>query len=177
MKIKIITVATVILLLVVMSVPVYADTLIPQRPSGGWEYWVVATENNGSIIYVTSYNPITVTPYILDPDQMTLRLRTYKIYRYEVDKWELISEDDEISNYHHIFKNIYQSNHDIAYEDGSGFFFLRPRVSHLYPTMREADSGTILRTFSVGLIPLIGCLILGISLVKAWGFLRTQLKH
>ena len=172
MKLKIITVVTVILLLVVMSVPVYADTVIPDPPSGAWEYWVVVKRAGPTIAFVASKNPITVEETDYLPE---LVLNTYQIYTYEENQWEYGDQGYDQAWFQ--FAEMYQANHDIAYEDGSGFFFLRPRVSPLSQTMKGTDFGTILRTFSVGLIPLIGCLILVISLRKGWEFLRTQLKH
>ena len=169
MKIKIVAITTVILLLMVMSVPVYAETTIPPLPSGGWEYWVVVMESS-VITYVTSHNPIKV-----ETDRKCTVLNTYKIYHYLNDQWKLTHE--ELGEGGFWFRSMIASNHDIAYEDGSGFFFLSPKVPRLYPTMKMMDFGTILRNFSAGLIPIIGCLILVISLRKGWEFLRTQLTH
>lgn len=171
MKLKIITVATAILLLVAMSVPVYADTTLPAPPSGAFEYWVYFTQ--GPILYLgTGHTPITVG----DEEGTGIILHEGgKVYIYQNNKWVIkYTNMDAIYNSGFV---IIAANHDIAYDDGSGFFFLRPKVPPLYQTMKETDFGTILRNFSAGLIPLIGCLILGLSLVKAWGFLRTQLKH
>ena len=172
MKIKIITVATVILLLVVMSVPVYAETTLPAPPSDAYEYWVYLL-NGQVIVFATSHNPIT-TPKGPDEGESYI-LNGGKYYNYIDNEWILGYGD--IGSIYISDCVIVAANHDIAYEDGSGFFFECPKVSPLIQTMETTDFGTILRTFSAGLIPLIGCLILGISLVKAWGFLRTQLKH
>ena len=176
MKVKILAIITVILLLVVMSVPVYADTTIPPLPSDRLEYWVIAnrgTVENPVFYCISSNNEITVDR----TSGNTFILNTYRLHKYDDNEWQITIEGSDTKRVHDDFTIIHASNHDIAYDDGSGFFFLSPKVHILYQMMKTTDYGTILRTFSVGLIPLIGCLILGISLVKAWGFLRTQLKH
>lgn len=165
MKLRIISVIVVILILV-MSVPVYADTPIPDPPSNEWEYWVIYDKPNYGLFCIFSETPITVTM-----DGTSITLRDFTRYYYEDNQWKF----DGVYRGTPTFGTIYQSSHDIAYEDGSGFFFLRPKISLLYPTMKTMDFGTILRTFSVGLIPLLGLMILVISLLKAWEFLRTQL--
>jgi len=172
MKLKIITVATVLLLLVVMSVPVYAETTLPAPPSDACEYWVYAIDKGPVIYCITGHNPITVR------DENGRNIVTGgggKSYYYENNKWVFhVKVNDSIVNASFV---IVAANHDIAYEDGSGFFFECPKVSPLMKTMEGTDFGAILRNFSVGLIPIIGCLILVISLRKGWEFLRTQLTH
>lgn len=164
MKLKVISVLIVIL--IVMSVPVYADVTFPAPPSDGMRYWVVY-EMNG-IKLITSNSPVTVN---------TLGDRIYandefKWYKYEENQWVYFNQGPSMNTG---MGTIHASNHDIAYNDGSGFFFLRPKI--LFQTMKTTDFGTILRNFSAGLIPVIGCLILVISLLKGWAFLRTQLTH
>ena len=170
MKIKIVAILTVILLLVVMSVPVYAETTLPAPPSDACEYWVYAIDNGPVIYFITGHNPITVR------DENGRNIVTGgggKCYYYEKNKWVYHRDVyDSICNASFV---IVAANHDIAYEDGSGFFFECPKVSPLMKTMEGTDIGTILRNFSAGLIPLLGLLILALSLAKAWGFLRTQL--
>ena len=168
MKVKIVAIITVVILLVTY-IPVYADTPIPDPPSDVWEYWVIC---DGGYYYdfmcISSHNPITVSR-----NEKDIIFDTLKYYLYENNEWVLyISDIDDGSV---SFGTMYQANHDIAYYDGSGFFFLRPRVSLLYPTMERTDFGTILRTFSVGLIPIVGLIVLALSLRKAWAFLRGQL--
>ena len=173
MKIKIITVATVILLLVVMSVPVYAETTLPAPPTDACEYWVYAIDNDGPVIYlITGHNPITVRD---ENGKEIVTGEGGKSYYYGNNKWVFHVEVCD-SIYNGSFA-IVAANHDIEYEDGSGFFFECPKVSPLIQTMEGTDFGAILRTFSVGLIPIIGCLVLVISLRKGWEFLRTQLTH
>ena len=166
MKIKIVAILTVILLMVVMCVPVYADTTIPM-PYDGYDYWVICESQHGDIMLYKSNSPITVRI-----NGVQLKLQVFKEYIYKNNNWQL---KDEGNSAHITFETMQASNHDIAYEDGSGFFFLRPKVSPLSQGMKETDIGTILRNFSAGLIPLLGLLILALSLAKAWGFLRTQL--
>ena len=176
MKIKVIAIITVILLFVAMTVPVYADTTIPSPPDGVREYWVIAnlgSIENPKIYYLSSDNYIRV----ISPSDHTMRFNTYSWYKYVDNEWQYWKGGSGTMLLENDFLLIYASNHDIAYEDGSGFFFECPKVSPLIQTMRTVDFGTILRTFSAGLIPIIGCLILVISLRKGWAFLRTQLKH
>lgn len=169
MKIKVIAILTVIIILL-LQVPVYADTVIPDPPYDVLEYWVICYDENIGFMCFSSHNPITVSR-----DERDIIFDTLKYYIYENNEWVLyISKTDGGSV---SFGTMYQSNHDIAYYNGSGFFFVRPKVSPLSQGMKKTDFGTIWRTFSVGLIPVLGLLILGISLTKAWEFLQTQLKH
>ena len=172
MKIKIVAIITVVLLFVAMYVPVYADTVIPYPPGDVWEYWVVVKRAGGTVALVASHNAITVEEGTYLPE---LVLNTYQIYLYEENQWEFGHQGNKQTYFQ--FATMHHSNHDIAYEDGSGFFFLRPKASQLSQAMIAQDFGTILRNFSAGLIPILGCLILVLSLAKAWEFLRTQLKH
>ena len=173
MKLKAIAIITAIIL-IVSYVPVYADTVIPDPPSDAWEYWVIVTEKvTGNIYFWCSHNPITVRQ---DGSSYPMILYSEKYYRLDNGNWVFIYESNSGQTIRN-FDTMYASNHDIAYEDGSGFFFVRPKVSPLSQGMKATDFGTILRNFSVGLIPIIGCLILVISLRKGWEFLRTQLTH
>lgn len=176
MKIKLVSLILAIFI-IVMYVPVYAESNIPPLPDGGWEYWVVAKEYGGTIIYISSHNPITVAPSITNPERMTLKLITFKLYRHDGKRWNHIAENGGKDDYRHTFESILQANHHIAYADGSGFFFLRPRVSRLTPGMKETDFGKILKSFSAGLIPILGCLISLWGFRKAWHFLRSQLQN
>ena len=171
MKLKLIAILTVILLIVVMSVPVYAETTIPQPPADAYEYWVVYWDLYNGLTLLSSNEPILAKKY--GDDRIFLKANYFRLYYYEENEWKLDNYGGpiETSNY----ETIYASNHDIAYEDGSGFFFESPKVPPLSQGMMATDFGTILRNFSAGLIPLIGCLILVISLRKGWKFLRTQL--
>jgi len=168
MKIKVIAILTVIIILL-LQVPVYADTTIPDPPSDGYQYWVICEHPHGQIMLYKSISKIKVKT-----NGVQLNLEAFKEYIYENNSWKLNFEG---SVAHMTFATMLASNHDIEYDDGSGFFFESPKVSPLIQTMEATDFGTILRTFSVGLIPIIGCLILVISLRKGWEFLRTQLTH
>ena len=171
MKVKIVAILTVVII-ILMYVPVYADTPIPDPPTDVWEYWVIVEHPIYDFWVLCSHNPIKVST----EKQYWIVVDGSKYYIYENDQWKMIIQSSNKDDFG--FSGVmYQANHDIAYEDGSGFFFLRPRVSPLSQTMKVTDFGTILRTFSAGLIPLIGCLILVISLRKGWEFLRTQLTH
>ena len=171
MKIKAIAILTAIII-IVSYVPVYADTTIPPLPTDRWEYWMIAEvgATNTYIHLYTSHNPIKAWK----PDNKKIRMDTYKYYRLTENGWVL--QDEGLGQLSFYTLTVYASNHDIPYEEGSDdFFFVRPKVSPLIQTMEITDFGTILRNFSAGLIPVLGLLILGISLAKAWGFLRTQL--
>jgi len=175
MKVKAIAILTAIII-IVSYVPVYAGTTIPDPPYGSYDYWVV-TDTYGEIRLYTSPNPIRVD--YDNAGDLVLNIRSYKRYVLSGGYW---SYDKE--NYNSVnasFNIIYASNHDIAYKDGSGFFFTPPKVSELCQIVRQAktrgDFGIILRTISAGLIPVLGCLILAISFRKGWAFLQGQLRH
>lgn len=176
MKLKLIAILTVILLLVVMSVPVYAETPIPDPPAGAFSYWIVILRPNDSVYLVTSPNPITAW----DKGNYGAQIFTHgshKTYNLIDGNWSY--DEEELGSVSWPIKHVYASNHDIAYSDGSGFFFTPPKVSELYQAARQAknrgDFGMILRTISAGLIPVLGCLILVISFRKGWAFLQGQL--
>ena len=167
MKIKLVAILTAIIL-IVSYVPVYAETTLPAPPDDAYEYWVYAI--GGQVIYfITGHNPITVRD---EDGKEIVTGEGGKCYYYENNKWVF---QKEVYNVIYGDFVIVAANHDIAYEDGSGFFFVCPKVSPLIQTMEETDFGTILRTFSAGLIPIVGCLVLVLSLRKAWAFLRVQL--
>jgi hypothetical protein len=169
MWLKVITVVTVILLLVAMSVPVYAETTIPPLPVHDWEYWAVITDDLDNLYYVISHNPMTV----LEDSNLKLKCITFRWYRFYNNQWSIIQEKTEEININ--FSTVHAANHDIAYDDESGFFFLSPKVPQLYQTMETTDFGTILRNFSAGLIPIVGLIVLATALTKGWRFLRGQL--
>ena len=73
---------------------------------------------------------------------------------------------------------ILESTFNVLRPSGTVFFYrTAPQISPLVEGMTGADSGTLLRIISAGLIPLVGLLILGISFRKGWAFLRNQLMH
>ena len=176
MKIKIVAIITVVLLFVAMYVPVYAETTIPDPPYGSLEYWVVADSYGDTILY-TSTNPIHVD--YTSSGRQVLHLYNMKSYVLIGGNWSY--DNEMMGQLQASFNTIYAANHNIAYKDGSGFFFTLPKVSELCQIVRQMKNkgtfGTMLRNFSAGLIPLVGLLILGISLRKAWVFLRNQLTH
>ena len=175
MKLKIILILTVIIILV-MNVPVFADTSIPDPPYGAYDYWVV-TDSYGEIKLYTSPNPIRVK--YNSSGNLVLYIYNLKKYILSGGYWSYDKEAYGALNAG--FNTIYAANHDIEYKDGSGFFFTLPKVSELCQIARQMKNkgtfGMILRTISAGLIPVLGCLILAISFRKAWVFLRTQLTH
>jgi len=175
MRLKIITVATVLLLLLAMYVPVFADISFPDLPADVWEYWVIIDKDGkagGNYWLVCSHNPITMQSY---GNKMFLG-GIGKMYSLDKINGVWVMPQDLTAGFIGIF-SMHKSNHDIAFDDGSGFFFLRDRDSLLFPEAMKADFGMILRTISAGLIPLLGCLILGISFRKGWEFLQGQLRH
>ena len=174
MKIKVIAIITVFIILLTY-VPVYAETTIPDPPYGAYNFWVVVGIGNPNRIYlITSPNP-TRAPN----NGKQIYATGYKEYYLSDGYWSYDTEG--LSNISVPINHIYASNHDIAYADGSGFFFTLPKVSELYQAVQQAknrgDFGILLRTILAGLIPLVGLLILGISFRKGWAFLRRQLTH
>lgn len=156
-----------------MPVSVFAETSFPDPPSDVWEYWVVIDKDGHRNYWlVCSYNPITMQSYgnkiIIDG--------IGKMYTLDKNKGEWVMPQDLTSSLIGI-ASMHKSNHDIAFDDGSGFFFRKTRNTLLFPATMKADFGMILRTISAGLIPLVGCLILGLSFRKGWAFLQNQLTH
>jgi len=170
MKLKFIAILTVILLLVAMYVPVYADTPIPDPPPGAFHYWVVVLKGVNDIKLVTSNNPITV-----QANGKQLYIRNCRKYKFVDNNWNYDWESLSVCSVP--FEHMYSANHDIAYLNSSEFFFTLPKVSELYLIAKEADFGKIWTIILDGLIPLVGLLILAISFRKGWVFLRSQLTH
>lgn len=171
MKKKAIISIMIVFVLMITTIPAFADIPIPPIPSDAYEYWIVITNYSGNFKLFTSTHPFQV-----NKDRMqivvTMRSRWYKL---SDNKWEFEYErggSNEIP-----FQQIYASNHNIAYDDGSGFFFTPPKVSPLYQSMKQVDFGMILRTFSAGLIPLVGLIVSGICLMKGLAYLRSQLMR
>ena len=173
MKIKMISLMIAIILIIAMYVPVYAGTAIPDPPNGAYDYWVV-TDSYGKTMLYTSPKPIRV---IIEDGIKQIHLRGSTWYSLINGQWSY--ENNTIGNILATFNNIYAANHDIAYLDGSGVFFSpRRELCQVVREMEETGTfGAILRTFSAGLIPVLGCLILAISFRKGWAFLQGQLRH
>ena len=73
---------------------------------------------------------------------------------------------------------ILESTFNVLRPSGTVFFYrTAPPIPPLVAGMAGVDFGTILRTFSVGLIPLVGLIVLVICFRKGWGFLRNRLMH
>lgn len=161
----------VLIALFIIPVSVFADIPIPDPPYGAYNYWAVVHRPNGMVYLITSPNPLNAST----KGTQIYAHAGYKTYYLSDGYWSYDAEG--LSGLSVPIDDIYAANHDIAYTDGSGFFFTLPKVSELYRVVKTMDFGMILRTFSAGLIPLVGLLILAISLIKAWGFLRNQLMH
>ena len=163
----------VLIALFIIPVSVFADIPIPDPPYGAYDYWVVVqrTVSGSNLIQLfTSTEPIKVS---LNGEQ--IYYGPHKYYNLVDGHWSY--EYESYSNGHAAFNHMYVANHDIAYLDGSGFFFTLPKASALFQALKIMDFGTILRTFSAGLIPLVGLIVLVICFRKGWGFLRNQLMH
>ena len=173
MKIKIISLIIAIILIIAMYVPVYAGTAIPEPPYGSYDYWVVMDSYGETMLY-TSHEPIHVK---IEDGTKRIHLRGSRWYSLINGQWSY--ESQTIATIQASFNTIYAANHDIAYLDGSGVFFSpRRELCQVVREMEETEIfGTILRAFSAGLIPLVGLLILAISLQKGWAFLQGQLRH
>jgi len=169
-KKKIIAIFLLIAVLL-MPVAVFADIPIPDPPYGAYNYWAVVEARWGAILLLTSLNPMEA------PNAGTQILITggYRVYDLTDSYWNYYSEG--LSSVTYNINHIYAASHDIAYTDGSGFFFTRPKVSALYQTAQKTDFGMVWTIILDGLIPLVGLLILGISFRKGWAFLRRQLTH
>lgn len=170
MRMKKIIAIFLLIAVLLMPVVVFADIPIPDPPYGAYNYWVVVHRVNG-IYLITSPNPMNA------PNKGT-QIYThggYKAYTLSDSYWNYHSEGLSGSSWP--IEDIYASSHDVAYTDGSGFFFTLPKVSELYQAAKTTDYGMIWKIILDGLIPLAGLLILGISFRKGWVFLRNQLTH
>lgn len=178
MRIKKIIAIFLLIAVLLIPVSVFADVPIPETPPGAYSYWAVVLRTNGSVYLITSPNPITA----LDQGKYGIQVTTqasHKTYNLIDGYWSYDKEGLGSTNWP--IEHVYASNHDIAYSDGSGFFFTPPKVSELSQIIRQAKNqgifGMIWKIILDGLIPLVGLLILGISFRKGWAFLRNQLTH
>ncbi len=175
MKIKIISLIIAILI-ISMYVPVFAETPIPDPPYGAYDYWVV-TDSYGTTTLYTSPNPISVK--YNSTGKLVLYIINEKKYVLSGGNWSY--DKEMIGKIHAGFNTIYASNHNIAYSDGSGFFFTPPKVSELCQIVRQmkikGTFGTILKNFSAGLIPILGVIVLFIAFRKSWAILQNLLMH
>lgn len=166
----------VIIALFIIPVSVFADVPIPEIPYGAWQYWVVA-QSYGEVYLFSSRSPILVD--VTADNRHKLFFASCKSYKFIDNQW--VYDREWSGQVETGLDTIYASNHNIAYKDGSGFFFTPPKVSDLYQIVRQAihrgDFGMIWKIFLDGLIPLAGLLILGISLRKGWKFLQNQLMR
>lgn len=130
MKLRIVTILLVIIILI-MQVPAFAEEELPDPPvSDTYTYWVIVYSSSGSYEGMILYRlrePITVTT-----DEKDLIFKEGPNYPYGYQRF--ILEDNEwkydggITDPYYFpmrisFDTIHRANHDIAYEDGSGFFF------------------------------------------------------
>ena len=166
----------ILIAVLLMPVAVFADVPMPDPPYGSLPYWVVA-DVYGEIGLYTSNSPIRV-----DASGVYNKLLFYTLKKYDfIDNQWVFDGNEWLGQVMTSFERIYASNHDIAYGNGSGFFFTLPKVSELCQIVRQAKSqgtfGMMWQIILAGLIPLVGLLILGISFRKGWAFLRRQLTH
>ena len=174
MRMKKIIAFFLLIAVLLMPVAVFADMPIPDPPYGAYSYWIVVLRPNGSVYLITSPNQIIA----LDQGKYGIQITTqssHKTYNLIDGYWSYDKEG--LGNTNWPIEHVYASNHDIAYSNGSGFFFTLPKVSALYQTAKKTDFGKMWKIISAGLIPLVGLLILGISFRKGWAFLRRQLMH
>jgi hypothetical protein len=170
----------ILIAVLLMPVAVFADVPIPDTPPGAYSYWAVVLRLDNSVYLITSPNPITAS----DQGKYGIKLSTRsgdKTYNLIDGNWSYDKEELGYISKTWPIEHVYAANHDIAWGNGSGFFFTLPKVSELCQIVRQVkDRGTfgmMWQTILAGLIPLVGCLILGISFRKGWEFLRRQLTH
>jgi len=117
MKIKIVSLLLVVMILI-FQIPSFANDEIPEPPepyTEHWQYWVIFNYGN-EIRCIQSLEPIKVTT-----DETKLYIHSYHEYIFTQNGWEFYRWGT--TTLEQRFDNIYRANHDIAYEDGSGFFF------------------------------------------------------
>lgn len=77
-----------------------------------------------------------------------------------------------------ISQPILESTFNVLRPSGTVFFYQTvPPIMILVETMKAVDFGVILRTFSAGLILLVGLIVSAICLKKGWDFLHSLLMH
>jgi len=127
MKLRVIILILVVMILII-SVPALANEEIPEPSTNEtYSYWVIIRNLDDVIYLIRTREPVTVTT---DGRKIIIKegpSYPYGYYRYIIEdgQWKY---DGGITNPNYFplektFNEILNSNHDIAYEDGSGFFF------------------------------------------------------
>lgn len=163
-------------LLVLTSVIAFADTNIPPLPSAMCKYYAILDCYGARLVLITSE-----APFVYDSQrQQIVSYGNEYVFRYECESGE--SEFVAVSGGYSFgtsILNVVASNHDIYHGTreslGTEVFFSAP--SPIRAALEIMDFGMILRTFSAGLIPLVGLTVLVISFRKGWDFLRNQLTR
>ena len=117
MKLKIVSILIVVMILII-QLPAFADVLIPEKPEDAYEYWVVMERFENEILFVSSPEPITVTK-----DETSIKTIGNKHYKLVDGEWKYMGSWPIGSGSYYTLTTIYKANHDIYYDDGSGVFF------------------------------------------------------
>lgn len=173
-----------LLVLIISITPVisYAETYEIPEEVLDYNYHVAVISRNGKYYRIYCFN---------EPDQVRVRIdEDGTIYSYWNNKTNGYVYEKNLTNgvwseglasyYLYegelIISEIIGSNIDVYTREGT-VFFSPPAPPVLLETMEGVHSGMILKTILAGLTPLLGCLILAISLRKGLGFLKNQLMH
>jgi len=135
-----------------------------------YEYKYMIKLSSGSTNYVSSENPIdfSMSKYSYEGEELQSG-NTVVMYTPGTYYWlRYNGEVYEYTNYHlHLFydqDNLIGYDYADIYRRSGDSFFLPNDLKH-----------SPFRQILVGLTPILGCLILALSLRKAWAFLRGQL--
>ena len=137
------------------------------------EYKYMIKYSNGHVNYVSSEKPVTfsMSKYYTDGGPILKSGNSVVIYSKGTYYRMRNSGIVDVNTNHKLYVSADPENMigfeyaDVYRRSGNSFFF--PNDMKLSP----------FRQILAGLIPLVGCLLLGISLRKGWVFLKHQLMH
>ena len=172
MKLKKIIVLFIIITVLLIPFSCFAMTHDEFFNTYDYEYKYMIKCSNGATNYISCDNPVAFSMSIYNNEGAELVSGNSLVMKYEGILYRLTSKgqlDVHTGNTLYIMAdsaNKIGIDYADVYRRSGGSFFL-PNDLKQSP----------FRQILVGLIPLVGVLILGISLQKGWAFLRTQLTH
>lgn len=161
-------------LIAVLLMPVtsYAMTAEEFFDYYDYQYKYMIKYSNGHTNYISSENPVTFSMSQYRGDGKQLKSGNSLVVNYTGTLYRLkgsgtVSVETAGSIYIlHDPANLIGLSYADVYRRSGNSFFLPNDLKH-----------SPFRQILAGLIPLVGCLLLGISLRKGWAFLQRQLTH
>ena len=170
MKLKKIIVLFIIIVMLLIPFSCFAMTHDEFFNTYDYEYKYMIKYSNGHTNYISCEYPVTFSMSIYNKDGETMTSGNSLVMSYEGTIYQLRNSGSV---------GVFSSNTLYAMEDPGNLIgfsyadvYIRSGNSFFLPNTLKLSP---FRQISAGLIPILGCLILALSLRKAWAFLRGQL--